>query len=49
MAPVFIDTLSAPFTKISLISFIYFVMGIIVFYWSYDGAKDRGTLINIGE
>jgi ABC-2 type transport system permease protein len=35
--------------KATLISFIYFVIGIIVFYWSYSGAKDRGTLINMGE
>ena len=35
--------------KATFISFIYFVIGIIVFYWSYDGAKDRGTLINMGE
>ena len=32
-----------------LISLIYFILGIITFYWSYSGAKDRGTLINIGE
>ncbi len=31
------------------ISFFYFVMGIMVFYISYSGAKIRGTLINIGE
>ena len=35
--------------KAALISFIYFTLGIIVFYWSYEGAKDRGTLINMGE
>ena len=35
--------------KATLISFIYFVLGIIVFYWSYSGAKNRGTLINMGE
>jgi ABC-2 type transport system permease protein len=35
--------------KATFISFIYFVIGIIVFYWSYSGAKDRGTLINMGE
>jgi ABC-2 type transport system permease protein len=35
--------------KATLISFIYFVLGIIIFYRSYSGAKDRGTLINIGE
>ena len=32
-----------------LISFIYFIFGIIVFYLSYSGAKSRGTLINMGE
>jgi ABC-2 type transport system permease protein len=35
--------------KATFISFIYFVIGIIVFYWSYNGAKKRGTLINMGE
>jgi ABC-2 type transport system permease protein len=35
--------------KATLISFLYFVLGIIVFYWSYSGAKNRGTLINMGE
>ena len=32
-----------------LISFIYFVIGVIIFYLSYNGAKNRGTLINMGE
>jgi len=32
-----------------LISFIYFVFGVIIFYASYYGAKIKGTLINIGE
>ncbi len=36
-------------TKACIISFIYFVIGIIVFYCSYNGAKVRGTLINMGE
>ena len=31
------------------ISVIYFIFGVIVFYWSYAGAKKRGTLINMGE
>jgi len=31
------------------ISFIYFIVGIVVFYCSYFGARVRGTLINIGE
>jgi ABC-2 type transport system permease protein len=35
--------------KATLISFIYFILGFIIFYWSYNGAKDRGTLINMGE
>tara|TARA_B100000941_G_C28490786_1_gene547825 strand:- start:759 stop:1550 length:792 start_codon:yes stop_codon:yes gene_type:complete len=33
----------------SIISVIYFVIGIIVFYTSYFGAKKRGTLMNMGE
>ena len=32
-----------------LISLIYFVLGVVVFYIAYYGAKRRGTLINIGE
>ncbi len=35
--------------KAILISLAYFVIGVIVFYLSYDGAKKRGTLINMGE
>ena len=35
--------------KAVFIAFIYFVIGIIIFYLSYDGAKNRGTLINMGE
>ena len=35
--------------KAVIISFIYFVFGIIMFYLSYEGAKNRGTLINMGE
>ena len=31
------------------ISIVYFVLGVIVFYASYFGAKNRGTLINMGE
>ena len=27
----------------------YFIGGIIIFYLSYNGAKIRGTLINMGE
>jgi len=36
-------------SKAIIISFIYFVFGIITFYLSYEGAKNRGTLINMGE
>ena len=32
-----------------LISFVYFGLGVIVFYTAYYGAKIKGTLINIGE
>ena len=32
-----------------LISILYLVFGIIMFHWSYSGAKSRGTLINMGE
>ena len=35
--------------KACIISSIYFIIGIIVFYWSYNGAKLRGTLLNMGE
>ena len=31
------------------ISIFYFVFGVIIFYISYSGAKQRGTLINMGE
>ena len=31
------------------ISFIYFLIGVSIFYWSYYGARVRGTLINMGE
>jgi len=31
------------------ISIIYFIFSVIIFYASYDGAKKKGTLINIGE
>ena len=39
----------AQILKAIIISLIYFVFGIFVFYWSYNGAKVRGTLINMGE
>ena len=35
--------------KSIMISFIYFVFGVIIFYTAYYGAKIKGTLINIGE
>ena len=35
--------------KAILISLIYFVIGVTTFYLSYSGAKNRGTLINMGE
>ena len=35
--------------KAVIISLIYFVFGIVIFYLSYEGAKNRGTLINMGE
>ena len=35
--------------KAIFISVLYFIFGIVIFYWSYSGARNRGTLINIGE
>jgi len=35
--------------KSIFISLLYFILGVIVFYAAYSGAKKRGTLINIGE
>jgi ABC-2 type transport system permease protein len=35
--------------KAFLISLVYFVIGVMIFYISYSGAKKRGTLINMGE
>ena len=35
--------------KAILISFLYFTLGILIFYLSYYGAKKRGILINMGE
>ena len=35
--------------KACLISLVYFIIGVLTFYYSYEGAKKRGTLINIGE
>ena len=31
------------------ISLVYFIFGVIVFYISYSGARENGTLINMGE
>ena len=35
--------------KACVISLVYFFIGLIIFYCSYNGAKLRGTLINMGE
>ena len=35
--------------KAIVISLAYFIIGISAFYLSYNGAKNRGTLINMGE
>ena len=35
--------------KAIIISVIYFIFGVLIFYISYFGAKRRGTLINMGE
>ena len=35
--------------KAMFISILYFIFGVIMFHWSYSGAKLRGTLINMGE
>ena len=35
--------------KSILISILYFIFGVVIFYFSYSGAKNRGTLINMGE
>ena len=35
--------------KSIFISIVYFILGVIIFYSSYLGAKQRGTLINMGE
>ena len=37
------------FEEMRSISIIYFIFGVIIFYVSYFGAKNRGTLINMGE
>ena len=35
--------------KSILISIVYYVFGVIIFYISYSGAKKNGTLLNMGE
>ncbi len=35
--------------KGAMISFLYFIFGVFIFYISYSGARIRGTLINMGE
>ena len=35
--------------KSIVISLLYFVFGVIVFYAAYYGAKNRGSLMNVGE
>jgi len=35
--------------KSAMISFLYFIFGVIIFYLSHSGARERGTLINMGE
>jgi len=35
--------------KGAMISFLYFIFGVVIFYISHSGARDRGTLINMGE
>ena len=35
--------------KGAMISFLYFIFGVFIFYISYSGARVRGTLINMGE
>ena len=40
---------SLEIVKSILISMVYFVIGVTVFYMAYYGAKEKGTLINMGE
>ena len=35
--------------KGAIMSILYFIFGVIIFYISYSGARERGTLINMGE
>jgi ABC-2 type transport system permease protein len=44
------DTISySEIIKSISISIVYFIFSVIIFYISYFGAKQRGTLINMGE
>ncbi len=36
-------------SKSIIISILYFIFGVIIFYAAYGGARKRGTLLNIGE
>ncbi len=51
MRSILIDNVVSYFAilKACAISFLYFMFGIIIFYVSYKGAQNRGTLINMGE
>ncbi len=31
------------------LNFFYLILAILIFYYSFDKARDKGTLINIGE
>jgi len=35
--------------KSTLISLMYFIFGVVIFYAAYSGARTRGTLMNVGE
>ncbi len=43
------DTNNLNIIKSIFISIIYFIIGVSIFYFSYYGAKKRGTLMNMGE
>ena len=40
---------SLEIVKSILISMVYFIIGVTIFYMAYYGAKEKGTLINMGE
>ena len=40
---------SLDIVKSILISMVYFIIGVTIFYMAYYGAKEKGTLINMGE